>query len=52
MGHLETGPLVGFKLDDRVAFFHQGVMAEIGPPDQIFGAPRQPETQAFLGSVR
>ncbi|WP_372022122.1 amino acid ABC transporter ATP-binding protein (plasmid) [Tistrella mobilis] len=45
---------MGFARDvsDRVAFFHQGVMAEIGPPDQIFGAPRQPETQAFLGSVR
>jgi len=45
---------MGFARDvsDRVAFFHQGVMAEIGPPDQIFGAPRRPETQAFLGSVR
>ncbi|WP_372500660.1 amino acid ABC transporter ATP-binding protein (plasmid) [Tistrella mobilis] len=45
---------MGFARDvsDRVAFFHQGVMAEIGLPDQIFGAPRQPETQAFLGSVR
>ncbi|MAM76904.1 amino acid ABC transporter ATP-binding protein [uncultured Tistrella sp.] len=45
---------MGFARDvsDRVAFFHQGVMTEIGTPDQIFGAPRQPETQAFLGSVR
>jgi len=39
-------------LSDRVAFFHQGVMAEIGSPDQIFGAPQNGETQKFLSSVR
>ena len=39
-------------VSDRVAFFHQGVMAEIGSPDQIFGSPQRPETQEFLGSVR
>jgi len=45
---------MGFARDvsNRVAFFHQGVMAEIGPPDQIFGAPQNPETQKFLASVR
>ncbi|NNU80109.1 amino acid ABC transporter ATP-binding protein [Halovulum dunhuangense] len=45
---------MGFARDvsRRVAFFHQGVMAEIGPPDQIFGAPQDPETQKFLSSVR
>jgi polar amino acid transport system ATP-binding protein len=36
----------------RVAFFHQGVIAEIGPPDQIFGAPQNPETRKFLSNVR
>ncbi len=36
----------------RVAFFHQGVMAEIGAPEQIFGAPQHPETQKFLSGVR
>ncbi|PHP28132.1 MULTISPECIES: amino acid ABC transporter ATP-binding protein [Limimaricola] len=36
----------------RVAFFHKGVMAEIGAPDQIFGAPERPETREFLSNVR
>ncbi|MGJ8546479.1 MAG: amino acid ABC transporter ATP-binding protein [Sulfitobacter sp.] len=39
-------------VSDRVAFFHQGVMAEIGVPDQIFGNPQHEETQKFLSSVR
>ena len=39
-------------VSNRVAFFHQGVMAEIGTPDQLFGAPQNPETQKFLASVR
>jgi polar amino acid transport system ATP-binding protein len=45
---------MGFARDvsRRVAFFHQGVIAEIGPPEQIFGAPQHPETQRFLSNVR
>lgn len=45
---------MGFARDvsDRVAFFHQGQIAEIGPPEQIFGAPQNQETQTFLASVR
>ncbi|UWR31789.1 amino acid ABC transporter ATP-binding protein (plasmid) [Sulfitobacter sp. W002] len=39
-------------VSDRVAFFHKGVMAEIGAPDQIFGNPQQEETRQFLSSVR
>ena len=39
-------------VSDRVAFFHKGVMAEIGKPEQIFGHPQNPETQKFLSSVR
>jgi len=39
-------------VSDRVAFFHQGIMAEIGRPDQLFGAPQNPETQKFLSNVR
>jgi len=27
-------------------------MAEIGTPDQLFGAPQHAETQKFLASVR
>jgi polar amino acid transport system ATP-binding protein len=39
-------------VSDRVAYFHKGIMAEIGAPDQIFGNPQHPETQKFLASVR
>ena len=39
-------------VSNRVAFFHQGVVAEIGSPDQIFGSPQNPETQKFLLGVR
>ena len=39
-------------VSDRVAFFHKGVMAEIGTPDQIFGNPQNPETRKFLSGVR
>ncbi|YCI04979.1 amino acid ABC transporter ATP-binding protein [Ensifer sp. D2-11] len=39
-------------VSDRVAFFHQGIMAEIGSPDQIFASPQNLETQKFLASVR
>jgi polar amino acid transport system ATP-binding protein len=45
---------MGFARDvsHRVAFFHDGVIAEIGPPDRLFGAPEHPETRRFLGAVR
>ncbi len=45
---------MGFARDvsKRVAFFHQGIMAEIGAPDQLFGDPQHPETQKFLANVR
>ncbi|WP_417808353.1 amino acid ABC transporter ATP-binding protein [Thioclava sp.] len=39
-------------VSDRVAFFHQGIMVEIGKPEQLFGDPQHPETQNFLASVR
>lgn len=40
------------EVSDRVAYFHQGVIAEIGPPAQIFEAPESPLTEAFLARVR
>ena len=45
---------MGFARDvsDRVAYFHQGVMEEIGPPAQIFGAPESEHTKKFLANVR
>lgn len=45
---------MGFARDvsDRVAFFHQGVMEEIGPASQIFGDPQSQHTQKFLANIR
>jgi polar amino acid transport system ATP-binding protein len=39
------------KVADRVIFMHQGRVHEIGPPSEIFGAPRTPELQQFLASL-
>ncbi|MFT3972472.1 MAG: amino acid ABC transporter ATP-binding protein [Amaricoccus sp.] len=39
------------EVSDRVAFFHQGVMAEIAAPDALFGAPQNPETRTFLAAT-
>jgi len=39
------------EVSDRVAFFHQGVMAEIAPPAELFGSPKDPELQKFLSAT-
>ena len=39
------------KVSDRVVFMHAGRIHEIGPPEQIFGAPGTPELQQFLSSL-
>ena len=36
------------QIADRVCFMSEGVILEQGPPDRIFTAPEQPETQRFL----
>jgi polar amino acid transport system ATP-binding protein len=36
------------EVSDRVAFFREGLIHEIGTPAQIFESPTQPETAAFL----
>lgn len=36
------------EVSDRVAFFREGLIHEIGTPSQIFEAPEKPETAAFL----
>ena len=36
---------------DRVCFFYGGKIAEQGPPEQIFGAPRNERTRQFLSAV-
>ena len=39
------------KVSDRVVFMHAGRIHEMGPPDEIFGAPRTPELQQFLATL-
>jgi polar amino acid transport system ATP-binding protein len=39
------------EISDRVCFLHAGRILEEGPPAQIFEAPREPRTQAFLQRV-
>jgi polar amino acid transport system ATP-binding protein len=36
------------EVSDRVAFFKEGVIHEIGTPAQMFEAPQKPDTAAFL----
>lgn len=45
---------MGFARDvsDRVAYFHQGVIAEIGDARQVINDPQSPLTQKFLSKVR
>ena len=39
------------EIATRVCFLEQGVILEQGPPEQIFGAPREPRTQQFLQRI-
>jgi len=39
------------KVSDRVIFMHQGRVHEMGPPEELFGAPKTPELKQFLGSL-
>jgi polar amino acid transport system ATP-binding protein len=44
---------IGFarEVADVVVFMDQGVIVESGPPEEIFGNPRQERTRAFLSKV-
>jgi polar amino acid transport system ATP-binding protein len=44
---------MGFARDiaTRVCFLDDGVILEQGPPEQMFGSPRQPRTQQFLERI-
>jgi polar amino acid transport system ATP-binding protein len=44
---------MGFARDvaSRVCFLHEGRILEEGPPDQIFGAPREERTRQFLQRI-
>jgi polar amino acid transport system ATP-binding protein len=39
------------KVADRVIFMHQGKVHEMGPPAELFGAPKTPELKQFLSSL-
>ena len=45
---------IGFARDvsDRVAYFHEGVIEEIGPPSQVLLDPQSKRTRKFLSAVR
>jgi polar amino acid transport system ATP-binding protein len=36
---------------DRVLFIDQGIIAEEGTPDEVFGNPQNPRTKSFLNKV-
>ncbi|MAN77535.1 amino acid ABC transporter ATP-binding protein [Pelagibacterium flavum] len=36
---------------DRVVFMHQGLVHEMGPPNDVFSAPKTPELKQFLGML-
>jgi polar amino acid transport system ATP-binding protein len=39
------------EVASKVCFLHGGVVHEEGPPDQIFGDPKQERTRAFLKRI-
>jgi polar amino acid transport system ATP-binding protein len=45
---------MGFARDvsDRVAYFNEGIVEEIGSPEQIFSDPKSEQTKKFLAKVR
>jgi polar amino acid transport system ATP-binding protein len=36
------------EVADTVCYLHDGRLLEVGPPDQVLGEPREPETRRFL----
>jgi putative lysine transport system ATP-binding protein len=36
------------EVSDRVVFMDQGIILEMGTPEQIFESPKEERTQAFL----
>lgn len=39
------------EISDKVCFLHAGRILEEGPPEQVFGSPREAATQSFLRRV-
>lgn len=40
------------EVSDRVAFFHEGLIDEIGPPKEFFGSPKSEHLKKFLAKVK
>jgi polar amino acid transport system ATP-binding protein len=36
------------EVADKVCYLHEGKLLEVGPPEQVLGAPEEPETRHFL----
>ncbi len=45
---------IGFARDvsDRVAYIHEGLIEELGPPSQVITKPKSDRTRRFLSNVR
>ena len=39
------------EVSNRMCFFHEGVVLEEGPPEQLVQDAREPETRRFLEAV-
>ncbi len=39
------------EVSDRIVFFHEGVILEQGPPDEVFSRPKFDETRRFIEAV-
>jgi len=39
------------EVSDKVAFFHEGQIEEMGSPDQVLDNPQRERTQQFLSKV-
>ncbi len=39
------------EIANRVVFLDEGVVCEVGTPEQIFAAPTNPRTQQFLQRI-
>ena len=39
------------QVSSRVLFIDQGIIAEEGTPDEVFGNPQNPRTKSFLNKV-
>jgi polar amino acid transport system ATP-binding protein len=39
------------EVADRMCFFHEGVILEEGPPEQVFNHTQRDETRSFLDAI-